>query len=108
MAPLLVDPFGYRWHSFVAFDAARDEDGCLTDDGSVVVVRKRGAEFDYLCMRCGCPCDPPGERPVHIGGGQGMKACGPVAVPVLRSEFEAQMADDVESGLSGLPWRKNG
>jgi hypothetical protein len=70
------------------------------------VARKRSAEFDWVCVRCGCPCDPPGERSVHIGGGQGMKACGPVASPILRSEYEEQMSKAVKDALSGLPWRQ--
>lgn len=72
----------------------------------MTVARKRSAEFDWLCARCGCPCEAPGERCVHLGGGQGMKACGPIAVPVLRSEFEAQMSTLTESALSEFPWRK--
>lgn len=72
------------------------------------MTRKRAAEFDWVCVRCGCPCDPPGDRAVHIGGGPGMKACGPVAEPVLRSVFEQQMAEAAEQALSDLPWRKKG
>lgn len=70
------------------------------------MARKRSAEFDWVCVRCGCPSDPPGERAVHLGGGQGMRACGPVAVPVLRSEFDAEMAAVVASALSGFSWRQ--
>jgi hypothetical protein len=71
-----------------------------------VLARKRSAEFDWVCVRCGCPCDPPGERVVHLGGGHGMRACGPHAQPVLRSVFEEEMGAVAESALNGLPWRK--
>jgi hypothetical protein len=49
--------------------------------------RKRSPENDYICQRCGCPCDPTGTR--HLGGGQNMRACGLPPKPILRSEMEA-------------------
>jgi hypothetical protein len=59
------------------------------------MARKRPPEFDYICERCGCPCDF--RR--HLGGGQGMRACkGPVR-PVLRSVYEAEIAQAVSHAL---------
>ena len=52
------------------------------------MARKRAPEHDYICMRCGCPCEADGSK--HVGGGQGMKACGKPPVPILRGQLEAE------------------
>ena len=52
--------------------------------------RKRPPEHDYICLRCGCACNPSGDR--HLGGGPGMRACGLPPRPVLRSDWEAEVA----------------
>lgn len=54
------------------------------------MARKRSPEHDYICIRCGCPCDAAGTR--HLGGGQGMRACKKPPHPMLRSQFEAEAA----------------
>jgi hypothetical protein len=58
----------------------------------MIMARKRSAKYDYICRRCGCPCDF--ER--HLGGGQNMRACKRPVDPVLRSEFEAEIRRDLE------------
>lgn len=54
------------------------------------MARKRAPEHDYICRRCGCPCDEGGTK--HLGGGQGMRACKRPPDPVLRSEYDADIA----------------
>jgi hypothetical protein len=54
------------------------------------MARKRAADNDWICQRCGCPCDAAGER--HLGGGQGMRACKWPPDPILRSVAEAEAA----------------
>lgn len=57
------------------------------------MARKRAPEHDWVCQRCGCPCNPPGHiQQVHVGGGQGMKACSLAPQPILRSVMEAEIA----------------
>jgi len=58
------------------------------------MARKRSPEHDFICRRCGCPCDAAGRK--HIGGGQGMKACGSRPDVILRSDYEAQIAADMQ------------
>lgn len=63
------------------------------------MARKRTPDHDYICRRCGCPCGPqPGK---HLGGGQGMKACRGPSDPVLRSVYEAEIAEDIAMLLRG-------
>jgi hypothetical protein len=57
--------------------------------------RKRQPHNDWICMRCGCPCDQAGTK--HLGGGQGMRSCKKSPVPVLRSVLEAESALIVQS-----------
>lgn len=57
------------------------------------MARKRSPEHDYICRRCGCPCD----FTKHIGGGQGMRACGQAPDVVLRSAYEAEIKADLEA-----------
>jgi hypothetical protein len=52
------------------------------------MARKRSPENDWICQRCGCPCD--WQR--HLGGGQGMRACRFPPDPILRGEAEAEAA----------------
>jgi hypothetical protein len=59
------------------------------------MARKRSPENDYLCIRCGCPCDAAGTK--HLGGGQGMKACGKKPHARLRSEWDAEMEADADA-----------
>jgi hypothetical protein len=54
------------------------------------MARKRSPEHDYICQRCGCPCDAGGTK--HLGGGQGMRACRFAPDPILRSEHEREAA----------------
>lgn len=65
--------------------------------------RKRSPENDYICQRCGCPCDHDGSR--HLGGGKGMRACRKQPNPILRAVHEAEAAAivaDLRAGrLSG-------
>lgn len=57
--------------------------------------RKRAPEHDYICRRCGCPCESyPGR---HVGGGQGMRSCRTTSDPVLRRDFEEEARDAVAS-----------
>lgn len=54
------------------------------------MARKRPPEYDYICLRCGCPCEADGSR--HWGGGTiNHRACGWPPRPILRSVFEAEM-----------------
>lgn len=65
--------------------------------------RKRAPEHDWVCRGCRCPCEPPGVPPArHVGGGQGMKACAGPALPVLRSDLDAELA--AEMGLLRERW----
>lgn len=66
------------------------------------MARKRAPEHDYICIRCGCPCDPGGTK--HIGGGQGMRACKQKPHAMLRSEWEAE----VEAVVAGLRAHRRG
>jgi hypothetical protein len=59
------------------------------------MARKRSPQYDFICIRCGCPCDEAGTR--HFGGGQGMRACGKPPNPMLRSEYEADIRATLES-----------
>jgi hypothetical protein len=62
------------------------------------MARKRPAEYDFICRRCECPCDGPYVRdPKHLGGGQNRRACRKPPLPVLRSEYEAEMAAFVDA-----------
>ena len=70
------------------------------------MARKRSPEHDWICRRCECPCDPPGPEPKHIGGGQGMRACGKTASPVLRSEFEAEMDEWAAHAIAAIRWHR--
>lgn len=66
------------------------------------MARKRSADHDWICMRCGCPCNPsPGP---HIGGGQNMKACAGPSDPILRSVYEAE----ISAVVAGLRQRTGG
>lgn len=64
------------------------------------MARKRSPDHDWICRRCGCPCDMDGTR--HVGGGQGMKACRWDPDPVLRSVFEAEIAADMAAIVNRL------
>lgn len=66
------------------------------------MARKRAPEWDFICLRCGCPCDEFGTR--HEGGGQGMKACGYPPNPILRSAWEAEAAEIVAAIRSHKPY----
>jgi hypothetical protein len=57
------------------------------------MARKRSPEHDYICIRCGCPCDAGGTR--HLGGGRGMRACKNTPHVMLRSEYDAMIAADM-------------
>jgi hypothetical protein len=57
-----------------------------------MMARKRSPHWDYICMRCGCPCDD--NR--HLGGGYNMRACGQAPHPILRSEYEEMIRRDLE------------
>lgn len=58
--------------------------------------RKRAPENDWICQRCGCPCMPAGvQRQRHIGGGQGMRACRAEPDPILRTDYEREVAEAV-------------
>ncbi len=58
------------------------------------MTRRRPAEYDYICLRCGCACAPTGTH--HLGGGNSnMRACREAPVPVLRAEFEREIAGDL-------------
>lgn len=59
------------------------------------MARKRAPERDWICLRCGCPCEEDGSR--HLGGGRGMRACSRAPRPVLRSALEAEAAAVVAS-----------
>jgi len=63
------------------------------------MARKRAPEHDYICLRCGCPCDIGGTK--HMGGGRGMKACRSAPVSILRSMYEAE----VREAVRGTRWR---
>lgn len=55
--------------------------------------RKRSAEDDYICRRCLCSCNPRTLK--HEGGGQGMKACDKPPLPVLRMDYETEVAEEM-------------
>jgi len=57
------------------------------------MARKRSAEHDFICKVCNCPCEADGSR--HLGGGQNMRACKGAPQPILRSEWDAMMAEMV-------------
>lgn len=65
------------------------------------MARKRAPEHDYICQRCGCPCDQFGTR--HLGGGQNMKACKKPPNPILRSVYEAEAKAVVQGILQREP-----
>lgn len=64
--------------------------------------RKRAPEHDWICLRCTCPCNPPGAEPRHLGGGQDMRACRKPPVPILRSEYEADMEQLAAAAVKAL------
>ncbi len=59
--------------------------------------RKRSPEYDYICIRCGCAASPPGPGAKHVGGGQNMRACRKPPMIRLRSEWEAELAEDLKA-----------
>lgn len=67
----------------------------------VTMARKRQPHNDWICLRCGCPCDQAGSR--HLGGGQGMRSCKKSPVPMLRSALEAE----TQEILAGLALNRN-
>jgi hypothetical protein len=60
--------------------------------------RKRAPQHDWICIRCGCPCEADGSR--HLGGGQGMRSCKKSPRPMLRAEFEEMIRADLRSAFS--------
>ena len=68
--------------------------------------RKRSADHDWICMVCECPCGPvPGK---HIGGGQNRRACKGPSRPVLRRDWEAQMAAEARAVAEAVRGRRSG
>lgn len=58
------------------------------------MARKRPPEYDYICRRCLCACNIAGTR--HEGGGSAnFRACGKPPIPVLRSAYQREIAEDV-------------
>lgn len=69
------------------------------------MARKRSPEHDWICRVCECPCDPPVVDAKHVGGGQGMRACGRPPRPVLRSVFEADQREFVRAASEAIAGR---
>lgn len=62
--------------------------------------RKRSAEHDWICMRCLCPCNAvPGK---HVGGGQNLRACKGPSQPILRRDYDAMIATNVQGAMEML------
>ncbi|SKK36945.1 hypothetical protein [Mycobacteroides abscessus] len=60
------------------------------------MTRRRSPQHDYICRRCLCACNISGTR--HEGGGSAdFRACGKPPIPVLRSDFVKELAEDVAS-----------
>ena len=63
------------------------------------MARRRSADHDYICIRCGCPTDVIGSK--HLGAGPGRKACDYPPNPMLRRDYDAMILNDLR-GIFGV------